>query len=195
MSVTVKLCEELQLIQGVIGLAGNPPLRSQPRTVGQCAQTAEDILRHIETAEQATSRTELRERLQAETMSVLASIKRHVGDIARCADGAGFRWNRPGPVPSAQEAMTEQFAELRDKCSYPLMDVLQRISAIAEATPIPADAITGERATQLYWATREDLRQAVQDGELRSYRDVYEPASGLRRYSGAQLAKLFERRR
>jgi hypothetical protein len=193
MSETIELCKELKSIQAVIGIAGNPPLRSEPLTTRQFARIAEDILRHIQAADQTRSRTQLRPRLDGETVYLLASIKRHVGDIVRCTDAGPWSRNAAGSVVATDEALLEHFADLRDKCCYPLMDVLERISAIVEAEPVPADAMTAERAVQLFCVTRDTLRQAVHEGELKSYRDPYEPGSS-RRYSEAQLAGLYDHR-
>ena len=49
-----------------------------------------------------------------------------------------------------------------------------------------------DRATQLFDASRATLRQAVPDGELQSYREAREPKGGPRRFSGAQLALLYD---
>ena len=56
------LCRELQVIQSVIGLAGNPPqpLQAANRRPVYWRQPR-SILQHLETAERATSAAELRD--------------------------------------------------------------------------------------------------------------------------------------
>lgn len=187
------LCSELQKLQNVIGLPGNLPRPSEPPTARQYVEAAQNLLQHIETAEQEVSTSKLRTRLQNEAASLLVNIKQHVCEIVRYASaGASLKVEPCVGVP-ADEALIEQFEDLRDKCCYPLMDMVERISSILEATAMPADAMTPELATKLFCVTRHGLSQAVKDGQLQSYRDVHEPKSARRRFSKAQLAKLYER--
>ena len=48
------LCSELQIIQNVIALAGNPPSLSEAQTALQCTDTAQSILQRVESAERET---------------------------------------------------------------------------------------------------------------------------------------------
>ena len=194
MSITSGLCRELRIVQDIIDLAGNPPEPIQPRSCSQHRRTASDLLRHIQAAEQAASAIELGDRLHAETACLLAGIQRHVYDVVKRAETGGFSRSAAGAVIPTNEALAEQFAELRDKSLYPIVEALRRLSVIAAAAPIPADVMTSDRATQLFFVTRETLKQAVQDGDLQPYRDVREPKHASRRFSGAQLAKLYDRR-
>ena len=188
------LCSELQTIQNVIALAGNPPSRSEAQTALQCADTARSILQRVESAERDAGVSKLPPRLHDEAVSLLVSIKRHVCGIVRYATaGASPKVEVFDGMP-ANLALIEQFSELCDKCCYPLMDMVERITKILGATPMPADAITPELATKLFCVTRNGLSQAMKGGQLQSYRDLQEPKTAPRRCSEAQLAKLYERR-
>ncbi len=183
----------LQTIQNVIALAGNPPKRSDAQTALQSAETAQAILQHIATAEQDVSTSKLRPQLQHEAASLLVNIKRHVCEIVRYASaGASLKVERFDSMP-ADQALIEQFSDLRDKCCYPLMDMIERISKTLGAATIPGDAMTPELATKRFCVTRNGLIRAVKDGQLQPYREVHE-AKTSRRFSEAELAKLYERR-
>jgi len=188
------LCSELQTIQNVIALAGNPSKLSEAQTALQCAETAQELLQHIDTAEQEVSTSKLRPRLHDEAVSLLVSIKRHVAEIIRYANTGASLKVEPFDGMPANEALIAQFSELRDKCCYSLMDMVERISKILGVTAMPGDAMTAELATKLFCVTRNGLSQAVKDKQLQSYHDVHQPKTARRRFSEAQLAKLYPRR-
>lgn len=188
---STRLYGELQALQAALCLIGSPVKPGQVRTSAACAEGAEKLLTHIKGAQRAVGTSTLKPHLLQETSVLLSNIRRHAEDLIHAVNAGSTTTE---PTAAADEGVIEQCDDLRDKCCYPVMDVLGRIATAMKAAPPPADAITPELATRLFCVTRADLREAVNAGTIQPYLCGDESNGRRRRFSRAQLGRFYPRR-